>query len=192
MWRAGASEGRGGSSVKVSTKRGRSYLFVSYSRGGSHSFSRFFLWGWTSCPKTLVEFCQEGIGKASIIAFWIWNPPKWDIFPNATSWLVFLLIMCCLCGLGIWICQFLAMHWGALTIITKYSTASHKLHTFDTWTLSPINWLLANLYTHATDRDWECPTRRFVWYSYRTEIELNLAHAEPPWKVRNIMWYTLV
>ena len=27
--------------MKVSTKRGRSYLFVGYSRGGSHTFSRF-------------------------------------------------------------------------------------------------------------------------------------------------------
>ena len=40
MGRAGASEGRGGSSLKVSTKRGGSYLFVSYSRRGSHTFSR--------------------------------------------------------------------------------------------------------------------------------------------------------
>ena len=31
---------------------------------------------------------------------------------------VFLVIMCCLCGLGIWICQFIVMHWGVLTIIT--------------------------------------------------------------------------
>ena len=51
MWRAGASEGRGGSSVKVSTKRGRSYLFVSYSRGGSHSFSGFFFMRMDKLPK---------------------------------------------------------------------------------------------------------------------------------------------
>ena len=30
---------RGGSSVKVSTKRGGSYLFVTYSREQSHTFS---------------------------------------------------------------------------------------------------------------------------------------------------------
>ena len=54
---------------------------------------------WTSRPNTLLEFCQKGIGKASIIAFRIWNSPKWDIFPNTTSWLIFLLIVCCLFGL---------------------------------------------------------------------------------------------
>ena len=31
---------------------------------------------WTSRPNTLLEFCQKGIGKASIIAFRIWNSPK--------------------------------------------------------------------------------------------------------------------
>ena len=42
-WGGGEGRGfRGGSSMKVSTKRGGLYLFVSYSRGGSHTFSRIF------------------------------------------------------------------------------------------------------------------------------------------------------
>ena len=105
---------------------------------------------WTCRPKTLVEFCQKGIGKASIIAFWIWDPSKWDIIPEVVSWLGSLPILCSACSAGIWICHFLVTHWDALTVATKYSTASHKLHAFTTWTLSPIDSL--RIYTHNTDR----------------------------------------
>ena len=60
----GVGPHRGGSSVKMSTKRGRSYLCkLPWGGPGTHVFSRFFLCGWTSYPKTLDEVCQRGLEK---------------------------------------------------------------------------------------------------------------------------------
>ena len=65
---------RGGSSVKVSTKRG-SCTSVSYQgEGRSHTFFKIIIMRLDKLPKNTGRSLPKGIGKVIIIAFWRWNP----------------------------------------------------------------------------------------------------------------------
>ena len=66
---------RGGSSLKVSTKRGNSYL-CKLPREGSHTFFKIFKMRLDKLPKNTGNRLPKGFGQVIIIAFWMWNPPK--------------------------------------------------------------------------------------------------------------------
>ena len=142
MGRAGALEGRGGSSVKVSTKRGTSYLFASYSREGSHLFQNFLM-KINKLPKNTGRILPSRDWKSEY--YRLLDLESSQVRQTSFQMLLLGWFSCSSCAVYV-ASEFLVMHWGALTMITKYSTTSHKLHAFNTCTLSPINWLLANLY----------------------------------------------
>ena len=88
----GVGPHRGGSSVKVSTKRGRSCLCKLPRRGPvTHLFQDFYNEAGQVTQNT-GRSLPKGTGKGIIIAFWSWNPP------SETSLLMLLLgLLCAVC-----------------------------------------------------------------------------------------------
>ena len=127
--RAGASEGR---VISVSEhQKGKVIPLCKLFKGRvTHLFQNFSM-RMDNLPKNAGRILPKGDWKSEYYRLFDLESTQVRHLSKSTSWLVFLLIICCLCGFGIWICQFLVMHWGALTIITKYSTTSHKLHAFN-------------------------------------------------------------
>ena len=88
--------------MKVSFKRGRSYLFKLFKGRVTHLFQNFLMRLDKLPKKTGRILSKGGLEKRVLSPFGSGIHPSETCFQMLLlGWLVFLLIICCLCGLGI-------------------------------------------------------------------------------------------